>query len=212
LIYYAIYLCGERIAEEMTPVQRKTYLVKRAFQLRYVFIVLSFILLTAVISGITTYLALFPFLSEKLANVYPQGRLIVLLRDANAKALLSTLIILPFAVWLSIVLSHRIAGPWYRLEMSLKKLADGDLSHDISLRKNDELQSLALSLNIVMQNLREVANDNIKYASGIDESIRAIEQELNKEPADIMKMRLMINKIQGIINDLKESLRRHKLS
>ncbi len=207
-----IYLCGERIAEEMTPVQRKTYLVKRAFQLRYVFIVLSFILLTAVISGITTYLALFPFLSEKLANVYPQGRLIVLLRDANAKALLSTLIILPFAVWLSIMLSHRIAGPWYRLEMSLKKLADGDLSHDISLRKNDELQSLALSLNIVMQNLREVANDNMKYASGIDESIRAIEQELNKEPADIMKIRLMINKIQDIINDLKESLRRHKLS
>jgi methyl-accepting chemotaxis protein len=192
--------------------QRKIYLIKRSFQLRYVFIVLSFILLTAAISGIATYLALFPYLSEKLANVYPQGRLIVLLRDANAKALLSTLIIIPFAVWFSVMLSHRVAGPWYRLEMILKYLADGDLSHDIRLRKNDELQSLALSLNTVVQNLREAANDNIKYAVSIDEAISQISQELNREPADIMKIRLMINKIQDIINDLKESLRRHKLS
>jgi methyl-accepting chemotaxis protein len=192
--------------------QRKIYLIKKSFQLRYVFIVLSFVLLTAVISGITTYLALFPYLSEKLANVYPQGRLVVLLRDANVKALLSTLIIIPFAVWFSVVLSHRIAGPWYRLEMILKYLADGDLSQDIHLRRNDEFQSLALSLNTVVQNLREVANDNVKYAAGIDEAISQISQELNREPADIMKIRLMINKVQDIINDLKESLRRHKLT
>ncbi|TRZ48162.1 MAG: methyl-accepting chemotaxis protein [Dehalococcoidia bacterium] len=196
----------------MTPIQRKTYLIKKSFQLRYVFIVSLFILITAVISGVMTYLALFPYLAEKLANVYPQGRLIVLLRDANAKAVLSSLIIIPFAAWLSIILSHRIAGPWYRLEMILKNLAAGDLSHDISLRKNDELQSLASSLNMVMRNLREAATDNIKYAGSIDEAIREIDQEINKDPADIMKIRLMINKMQGIISDLKESLKRHKLS
>jgi methyl-accepting chemotaxis protein len=196
----------------MAHFQRKKYLIKRSFQLRYIFIVLSFIMLTAAISSVATYLALFPYLSEKLANVYPQGRLVVLLRDANVKALLSTLIIIPFAVWLSMILSHRVAGPWHRLEMILQDLADGDLSHDIRLRKNDELQSLALSLNTVVRNLREVADSNIKYASGIDEAINQITHELNKEPADIMKIRLMVNKIQDIINDLKESLRRHKLS
>jgi methyl-accepting chemotaxis protein len=196
----------------MAAFQRKTYLIKRSFQFRYVFIVLSFILLTAAVSGVTTYLAVFPYLSEKLANVYPQGRLIALLRDANIKALLSTLVIIPFAVWISVILSHRVAGPWYRLEMILKDLADGDLSYDIKLRKNDELQSLAVSLNSVVRNLREAAEDNIKYTAGIDEAISQIGQELNREPADIMKIRLMINKIQDIITDLKESLKKHKIN
>jgi methyl-accepting chemotaxis protein len=196
----------------VAPFKRKKFIVKKSFQLRYVFIILSFILLTAAVSAMATYLALFPYLSAKLANVYPQARLISLLRDANIKALFSTLIIIPFAVWLSIVLSHRIAGPWYRLEMILENLATGDLSHDVYLRKNDELQSLASSLNAVIKNLREVANENIKYAAGIDDAIAEIGQELKKEAPDAMKIKLMANKLQDIINDLKESLRRHKLS
>ncbi|MFA5068588.1 MAG: methyl-accepting chemotaxis protein [Candidatus Omnitrophota bacterium] len=192
--------------------KRKTYLVKKSFQFRYALVISAFILLTALLSSAMTYLALFPYLSEKLANVYPQGRLIVLLRDANTKALVSTFIIFPFAVWFGIILSHRVAGPWYKLELALKKLADGDLSHDIYLRKNDELQSLAYLLNAVMRNLREVAQANIKYAASIDEAITGINQELSKESIDTMKIRLMISSAQDIISDLKESLRRHKLN
>jgi methyl-accepting chemotaxis protein len=195
----------------MSPAQRKIYIIKRAFQLRYIFIVLLFIVLTAGISSAVTYLAVFPFLSEKLANVYPQGRLMVLLRDANTKALFSTFFILPFAAWFSIIISHRIAGPWYRLEMSLQSLASGDLSQDISLRKNDELQSLATSLNKVIHNLRDVAYENMGYAKEIGEAVSCIDQELNKEPIDAMKVRLVIGKIDNITNNLQESLKRHKL-
>ena len=195
----------------MSPAQRKIYIIKRAFQLRYIFIVLIFIIITAALSSVVTYLAIFPYLSEKLANVYPQGRLIILLRNANAKALLSILFVFPVAVWFSVILSHRIAGPWYRLEMSLQDLARGDLSHDISLRKNDELQSLATSLNKVIQNLREVARENIGYAAEIDEAVRCIDQELHKELIDAMKVRLVIGKAQNAIRDLHESLKRHRL-
>jgi methyl-accepting chemotaxis protein len=195
----------------MSPAQRKIYIIKRAFQLRYIFIVLIFIIITAALSSIVTYLAIFPYLSEKLANVYPQGRLIILLRNANAKALLSILFVFPVAAWFSVILSHRIAGPWYRLEMSLQDLARGDLSHDISLRKNDELQSLAASLNKVIQNLREVARENIGYAAEIDEAVRYIDQELHKELIDTMKVRLVIGKAQNAVKDLHESLKRHKL-
>jgi methyl-accepting chemotaxis protein len=201
----------ERGRIAMPPAQRKIYIIKRAFQLRYIFIVLMFIFLTAVMSSIVTYLAIFPYLSEKLANVYPQGRLVVLLRNANAKAMLSTFFVFPVAVWFSVILSHRIAGPWYRLEMSLQDLARGDLSCDISLRKNDELQSLAILLNKVIQNLREVANENIGYAEEIGQAVSCIDQELNREPVDAMKLRLVIGKAQNAVKGLNESLKRHKL-
>jgi methyl-accepting chemotaxis protein len=201
----------ERGRITMPPAQRKIYIIKRAFQLRYIFIVLMFIFLTAVMSSIVTYLAIFPYLSEKLANVYPQGRLVVLLRNANAKAMLSTFFVFPVAVWFSVILSHRIAGPWYRLEMSLQDLARGDLSCDISLRKNDELQSLAILLNKVIQNLREVANENIGYAEEIGQAVSCIDQELNREPVDAMKLRLVIGKAQNAVKGLNESLKRHKL-
>ncbi|MDD5504956.1 MAG: methyl-accepting chemotaxis protein [Candidatus Omnitrophica bacterium] len=196
----------------MALIKRKIYLIKKSFQLRYALVISVFILLTALLSSSMTYLAVFPYLSEKLANVYPQGRLIALLRNANAKALISTFMIFPFAIWFGIILSHRVAGPWYKLELVLKKLADGDLNHDIYLRKNDELQSLAHLLNDVIRNLRDVAQANVKYAASIDEAIDGINKELGKEPIDAMKIRLMINSAQDIIRDLKESLRRHKLN
>ena len=158
----------------MAVVPRRIYLIKRAFQFRYALIISLFILLTVAISSVTTYLAVFPYLSEKLANVYPQGRLITILRIANIKALFSAIVIIPFAAWFSIMISHRIAGPWYRMEAILRKIAEGGLTSEISLRKGDELQSLADSLNMVIRNLREVAQENTGHTKAMDDLLNTI--------------------------------------
>jgi len=195
----------------MRPKQRKNYLIKKAFQFRYAFIITFFILFTSAVSSAAVYVSIFPYLSEKLANVYPQARLVVLLRYANIKALFSTIVIVPLGIWLSLILSHRVAGPWYRLEVLLRAMTKGDLSRDIQLRKNDELQSLAVLLNEVIGNLREVANENIKYAKDIDDVICSIDNELGREPLDMMKIKLLTTRAQGVVSSLRESFKKHKL-
>ncbi len=51
------------------------------------------------------------------------------------------------AALFSIFLTHRLAGPLYRLEKSAKDLAQGNLALRIRLRRRDELQELAGLLN-----------------------------------------------------------------
>jgi len=191
--------------------QRRKYFIKRAFQLRYASVILFFIFITMVISSSAIYLAIFPFLSEKLANVYPQARLVGILRNANMKAILSTAVILPIAAWIGIILSHRIAGPWYRMEVILREIAEGSLISDVQLRKGDELQSLADAVNKVTSNLRAMSHENIGYLRSLDETLVDFEEVISHEPVDVMKAKLLISKIQEASKELKNSLHRHKL-
>jgi len=191
--------------------QRRKYFIKRAFQLKYASVILFFIFITMVISSSAIYLAIFPFLSEKLANVYPQARLVGILRNANMKAILSTAVILPIAAWIGIILSHRIAGPWYRMEVILREIAEGSLISDVQLRKGDELQSLADAVNKVTSNLRAMSHENIGYLRSLDETLVDFEEVISHEPVDVMKAKLLISKIQEASKELKNSLHRHKL-
>ncbi len=51
------------------------------------------------------------------------------------------------ATFFSIFLTHRIAGPLYRLHMSVKELAEGNLTLRIRFRKGDDLHELADAFN-----------------------------------------------------------------
>ena len=192
--------------------KRRRILIKRAFQLRYVGAILFFVLLITLISTITIYAAIFPYLSEKLANVYPQGRLVMVLRNANMKVLMSTAVVLPIAVWVGIMFSHRIAGPWYRMEVILREIAEGSLTARVNLRKGDELQSLGDAINEVTDNLRAMAKENVEYIDSLDSTLKSFENELRKESLDAIKAGLLLSKIHDISKDLRESLKRHRLS
>lgn len=55
----------------------------------------------------------------------------------------------------AIFLSHRIAGPLYRLERHLEGVAEGKEPNDVKFRKGDLYQSLAEACNKLMARLRE---------------------------------------------------------
>src|SRR5206468_4748451 len=55
----------------------------------------------------------------------------------------------------AIFLSHRIAGPLYRLERHLEGVAEGKEPTDVKFRKGDFYQHLAEACNKVMARLRE---------------------------------------------------------
>ncbi|NQT95183.1 MAG: HAMP domain-containing protein [Candidatus Omnitrophica bacterium] len=193
----------EKGAVAMVSAKRKRYFIKRDFQIRYAAIIAGFILLSAIISSITTYLAVFPYLSEKLANVYPQGRLMAVLKNANMKALLSTVVVVPFIAWFSLFLSHRIAGPWHRLEMTLNDMARGNFSYDIKLRKGDELQSLAESINRVIVSIRAKNSEYTASISSLTEELQVLEAEVKREPPDIMKINLLMSKMHEALKEFK---------
>lgn len=141
---------------EAVRYRRKRYLIATKFQLRYTGLILMLVFLTGILCSYVVYYTMMLGMGDKLANVYPQGRLISIVRDVNLRLFLSLILVAPFVVIIGIFASHKIAGPIYRIERFLDGMAAGDFSSTLTLRRRDELISLANGINRVLDSLKNM--------------------------------------------------------
>lgn len=135
-------------------VVRTRYFLAKGFQLRYAGIILLIAFVTAVSSGLTVFHTMSDILGKKLSQVYPQG-LFVAMFDKVAFALLKNSIALAAVIFIfAIYISHRIAGPIYRIKSIIHDIGEGKIDTPIYLRKTDELHDLAEELNKMQENLK----------------------------------------------------------
>jgi methyl-accepting chemotaxis protein len=139
----------------MSKTRRKRYVIAARFQMRYILYILLFLYIGAAIAGYTVYYSTWTTLGEKLASVYPRGRLIYIFRQANVTLLIRLLLVSPFFVIIGVILSHRIAGPIYRIGKYVESVMRGDYSHGLTLRKNDEFKVLARKMTLLCKKLRD---------------------------------------------------------
>ena len=134
--------------------KRRRYFIRKGFQLKYVGLILGVMFLGAVISGYTIYHNAWLLLGEKLANVYPQGRLIHIFHSVNIRLALNLFFVSIFCIAISIFTSHKVAGPIYRMIKFLGNVAtSGDYGQRIRLRKHDDLKDLAEAINGLVDKL-----------------------------------------------------------
>ena len=78
---------------------------------------------------------------------------------------------------LSLLISHKISGPLYRIKEEVKKLRSGDLTANFHIRKGDQLQELANDLKEMSANLQ----DKLKQMkeSSVKEEIAKIKELIN---------------------------------
>ena len=180
-------------------IKRTKYLIKAGLQFRYITTILLAVFLVAGVCVATTYYSLLLLLGEKLANVYPQGRLAVTLQNVNGIVMFRVLLLVPFVAVAGLILSHRIAGPVFRIENVLKTIGEGNLDVNVTLRKKDELKSLAKAVNYMTSNLKE---DKVTQESLLRELSKAagtIKELLRKEP---LNKRLVEKKLDSIIQKI----------
>lgn len=63
------------------------------------------------------------------------------------------------SVLVTVIVTHRLAGPLYRLEQVIDRIAAGDFSSGFALRKGDDLVGLATALNRAIGNLAEIVQE-----------------------------------------------------
>ena len=131
--------------------RRKKYFIKAGLQGRYLRLVfLAIALPTFLFSFCLCYLVIY-LMAEQLGipesiayNITPvviKISIIIILGLPVVSALL--------LLW-GLVISHRIAGPVYRLEQELDKISRGDFSLRIKFSKKDELASIGQGINKVL--------------------------------------------------------------
>ena len=137
----------------MAFVPRKKYFTEKGLQLRFARFVIIFALAASMITGLTIFYTTFLMLGERLADVYPQGRLAQIFRSVHLALLANIAVALPVIFYGSIKFSHRIAGPLPKIYQALRNIGQGDFDVKLILRKNDELRELADVINEMAKSL-----------------------------------------------------------
>ena len=139
---------------ERQKVVRKQYMVKKGFQLRFMTTIIIAMVLIALVTGLTIYYAVMQTLTTQF-----HGENLALVKHAITYRLFlrSFLLILAIAI-ISVFLSHRIAGPIYKFEQTIKECASGENVKEIKLRKGDEFYELASAINNLIQTKKPTAS------------------------------------------------------
>lgn len=135
--------------------RRTQVITDRKLQMRFARFVIAFVFISAIVTAVAIFSTTFLLMGEKLANVYPQGRLVAIFRSVFIWALISLGAVLPFIYWGAIIFSHRIAGPLPKIYRALAAIGQGDFDQRITLRKRDELVDLANAINQMAAALKE---------------------------------------------------------
>jgi methyl-accepting chemotaxis protein len=179
----------------MAQFTRRQYFIDKNLQTRYiilmvvVLIVHTFIVLAAVFSP---YILMLSF--DYPLDTRAEAAKAFLLVHGNAWPVIGGFII--FVGILTLFVTHRIAGPIFRIKRGIRDLADGRLNETIHLRKKDEFHDVAEELNTLAARFREsfslLKEKNSLLAGSIDE----LEREIRDKKLDETVGRHIIRNIQ----------------
>jgi signal transduction histidine kinase len=130
--------------------RRKKYL-GTALQNKLLFLIFAATIIPAAIVGVCVYYLIFNLLALQL--VIPEviaANLMPVLHKVNIIMSVALPLILLAVFVVSMELSHRIAGPVYRMEKELDERIAGTKSGPIKLRPKDELKELVEKINRLM--------------------------------------------------------------
>jgi len=188
------------------PVFRKRYIIKKGLQFRYIGLIFALVILASIVTGYTVFATGWTLLGERLANVYPQGRLVYVFKTTNMALIKNLLLISPLVFTLGLLFSHKIAGPLYRIEKTIYEIAKGNLGLKISLRKGDELWDLADTINSMTENFNNSIGSNKEDLLRIQKDMDEIKKAISTQPCDPQKITSSIDNLQAKVKVLVSSL------
>jgi len=196
---------------EKPKFKRTKYLISTKLQLKYVGLILLLMFVTAIICSYFVYYTVMVLMGEKLASVYPQGRLMAIINTVNLRMLMLLALVTPVVAMIGIYLSHKIAGPIYRIEKFLGDMAAGNFASRIVLRKGDELVSIADKVNVLNDSLKATIGSQKSSMEKIVIELGDLKKMVDSKPDNVATLDKNIERLQGEIKDLERQLSKYKI-
>jgi len=194
--------------------RRRNYFINKKFQTRFILKFCILVLLTALISAFVIY----HFSSRSVTTVFENSRLTIrpstefIMPGLILSSLISVVLVGIATIIVVLSISHKIAGPLYKLEDSLEKMAKGDVSFNISFRKGDEAKRLAEVFNTASRGINNLIGNVKTESAHLDSAVIELkglsEKLLKDEQVDFKKA---IEKIEMVNNRLTEKLNKFRL-
>lgn len=137
--------------------RRKILVVDSEFQNKFIARFFAMVVIGSVVMGGIVYF----FCGRTLTTVFINSRLKVMsTADFILPGLLLSSLVVIIVVglataFMALYVSHRIAGPVYRLHTDVQKMHAGNLKQIFRLRDHDEMKPLALALNEMVRKIQQ---------------------------------------------------------
>lgn len=163
--------------------RRSIILIDKRFQLRFAFYVCSWLFALSFVYPLIIHSLFEVFL--KYLSLDPNGPTVTALQRTRQE-LLSVLVILQLVFLsvtflISIFLSHKIAGPIFKLKKFMARLKEGDFSEPLRFRKADHFQEVAALYNEMTTGLKGVLQQD---RDRVTQAITHVEQALERASGD----------------------------
>lgn len=177
--------------------KRSIKYIKKDFQRRFIVKFCLIALIALVVAGGLTY-----FLTEgTVTATYRYHRLAL---EKTSVAIVPALVASTAAVFVFFVLatiyvtlyvSHKIAGPLYRFEQDLQMVADGKLDKRFRLRQSDQLMDLVAQLNAVTESLEGRVADVKGRVKDLERKVRAEDTSPEDVQRKISDLSLLLDRL-----------------
>jgi len=135
--------------------RRRRYLINKPLQFIYSGIMIYLLLIGTIVVGVGTYYLTFNTILDELEAQGGLQQAYDMVRDINLLIMkrlgIMFIVVLIFSFGLGVYYLHRIAGPIYRIERTLREMAEGKKVEPIRLRKKDFFKSLAEAVNKLIE-------------------------------------------------------------
>lgn len=181
----------------MRTYKRRKFLIDRSFQLKYTMLVIFMLLMyTVLFVGFLFIPQILPFVFNSPMTEQVQAAEILLIYHKNVWP--AVFIVIPLFGFFSIFITHKVAGPVYRLRQKLEQMAAWQPSIKLTLRKGDDLKELADCVNNLAEEL-----DN--FASTLAENYKALSENVDQLELKIRNGDLDGNTGKELLQSLKEN-------
>jgi len=183
--------------------KRQIIWVKRSLQAKYVFLVLFSVLVTIAVILLDIYYVTGKLLIEELG----EDKWVPFIQAASENLFIHLSLYLVILLIISVFISHKFAGPLYRLERVSEAVASGDLNTKANLRKGDELYETADSINNMIESLRQKLLRERTLSERISLKLSVISNELKSGKISAKEASLNLDnvviEVRHIVSDFK---------
>ncbi|MDD5258533.1 MAG: HAMP domain-containing protein [bacterium] len=180
--------------------RRKNYLVKATYQFKYAALMVFSILFVVAIVGWNLYYEAGSIILEKTRT----GDVVDLVTKYNQMLVRSLPMILLAVIIVSLFISHEVAGPLMHLENGMIRIAEGDMTQKVMLRKGDEFKEIAVRFNSMLDDLKGKMVSDREHLQRI---IFKLEDMKNKIGQGVAKK----EEIDVLVTELREIGKQFKL-
>ncbi len=186
--------------------RRRQIYIQGSFQRRFVIQFCALVLIGCGIFGVLLYF----YSARTLTTAFVHSRLHVmstadfLLPALGFTTLIVTALVAIAAAGRVMLLSHKIAGPLYRLERAAEAMGQGDLSQRIHLRDGDELQAFAKSMDLAVAELRRQLEEIRRQSEVIGKTLQELKRNSSVPPK-------VLEELQRAYSQMDQALGRFKV-